>query len=237
MVIYLYHADNGTLLGESVAHESPREPGVFLLPAFATFDAPPSIGEREAAVFADGAWATVPDWRGVALWSTASGAPLVIGEPGVTPVDVAATDIAPPGPEFLWDGARWLIDAGRRMQLLIALQERRAAEVNANASGRLATLSAAYPDGEVQSWGQQTREAEALAVNPSAPAPLLTAIASARGLPLADLAARVREKVQAYAVASGQIIGQRQALEDAIHAVDLAAPDAAAQLEAIKWPA
>lgn len=113
----------------------------------------------------------------------------------------------------------------------------RLVEINASASGLLAALSAAYPDGEVQSWGQQTREAEALAINPDAPAPLLTAIATARGLPLDVLAVRVREKVQAYAVASGQIIGQRQALEDAIHAVDPTAPDAAAQLEAIQWPA
>lgn len=111
------------------------------------------------------------------------------------------------------------------------------AVLNARATALLADLSVSYPDGEVQSWGQQTREAEALALNPSAPAPLLTTIAAARGLPLAELAARVREKVQAYAVASGHIIGQRQALEDAIHAVDLAASDAAAQLEMIKWPA
>ena len=111
------------------------------------------------------------------------------------------------------------------------------AEINAHASSLLAALSATYPDGEVQSWGQQTREADALAVNSSASAPLLTAIATARGLPLHVLATRVSEKVQSYAVASGQIIGQRQALEDAIHAVDLALPDAAAQLDAIQWPA
>lgn len=115
------------------------------------------------------------------------------------------------------------------------LRARKMADVNAAATDLLAMLSAAYPDGEVQSWGQQTREAEALALNPSAPAPLLTAIAAARGLPLAELAARVREKVQAYAVASGQIIGQRQALEDKLLAIDLASPDAEAQINAVRW--
>ena len=118
---------------------------------------------------------------------------------------------------------------------LIERRAQRLAEINAQASGLLAALSAAYPDGEVQSWGQQTREAEALALNPSAPTPLLTAIAAARGLPLAELAARVREKVQAYAVASGQIIGQRQALEDKLLAIDLASPDAEAQIAAVQW--
>ncbi len=109
------------------------------------------------------------------------------------------------------------------------------AAINNHASRKLALLSAAYPDGEVQSWSQQTREADALAVNPDVATPLLSAIATTRGVPLADLATRVRAKVQAYAVASGQIIGQRQALEDAINAVDLSEPDAAAQLKAVQW--
>ena len=109
------------------------------------------------------------------------------------------------------------------------------AAINTEAARSLSSLSAAYPDGEVQSWAQQTREAEALAIDQNAAAPLLTAIATARGLTIIELATRVRAKVAAYAVASGQIIGQRQALEDAIAAIDLTAPDAAAQLEAITW--
>lgn len=120
---------------------------------------------------------------------------------------------------------------------VVDIRSRHLAIINVRAAALLAELSGSYPDGEVQSWAQQTREAEALAINLNAAAPLLTAIATARGVPLATLAERVRAKVQAYAVASGQIIGQRQALEDAVHAVDLSAPDAAAQLEAIQWPA
>jgi hypothetical protein len=109
--------------------------------------------------------------------------------------------------------------------------------INVRANELLAELSAAYPAGEVQSWAQQTSEADALAADPEASAPLLTAIAAARGLGVTDLAARVRAKRDAYALASGQIIGQRQALEDAINTVDLDAADAAARLEAIQWPA
>lgn len=117
------------------------------------------------------------------------------------------------------------------------LRPRQLAAINARAAQLLAELSAAYPEGEVQSWAQQTREAEALAIDPYAPAPLLTAIATARNVPLLELAARVRTKVTAYAASSGAIIGQRQALEDALMVVDLAAPGADAQLEAIQWPA
>ncbi|MEQ6289625.1 hypothetical protein ACFPAG_03250 [Vogesella sp. GCM10023246] len=116
----------------------------------------------------------------------------------------------------------------RRLRLL---------DINMEAARSLSVLSSAYPAGEVQSWPQQTREAELLAADPQALAPLLTAIAAARGLSVAELASRVQAKVQAYAMASGQIIGRRQALEDALMAVDLQAPDAAEQLEGIKWAA
>ncbi|EEG08217.1 hypothetical protein [Pseudogulbenkiania ferrooxidans] len=120
--------------------------------------------------------------------------------------------------------------------VLAELLTQRLVDINTHAASLLATLSASYPDGEVQSWAQQTREAEALVADPVASTPLLTAIATARGLTVATLAERVRAKVLSYAVASGQIIGQRQALEDALMAVDLAAPDAAEQLAAIQWP-
>lgn len=120
---------------------------------------------------------------------------------------------------------------------LAALRASQLADINNHAAAQLATLASNYPDGEVQSWAQQTREAEALAVDPQAPAPLLTAIAEARGLAVTELASRVLAKVQAYAAASGAIIGRRQALEDAISAVDLGAPDGAEQLAAIQWTA
>lgn len=138
-----------------------------------------------------------------------------------------------------WDDYEaWLSEGNTPdpFETLTDLRARKLADINTRASELLATLSANYPGGEVQSWGQQTREAEAVAAEPTANAPLLTAIAAARGLTVDELASRVRFKIQAYAVASGQIIGQRQALEDALMAVDLQAADAAAQLDAITWP-
>lgn len=125
---------------------------------------------------------------------------------------------------------------GRVGLRLINLRTSRLGDINAHAAKLLATLSANYPEGEVQSWSQQTKEADALAANPDAPTPLLSAIATARGLSVGDLAMRVHTKANAYARASGQIIGQRQAMEDALLAIDLSAKDAVAQMEAVQWP-
>ncbi|MGE5553289.1 MAG: tail fiber assembly protein [Betaproteobacteria bacterium] len=54
--IYHYHPETGEYLGESEARESPLEPGVFLLPAHATFEAPPEAGPGQVAVFNAGVW-------------------------------------------------------------------------------------------------------------------------------------------------------------------------------------
>lgn len=40
-IAYAFHPETGEYQGEVVAQESPREPGVLLLPMFATFNAPP----------------------------------------------------------------------------------------------------------------------------------------------------------------------------------------------------
>jgi len=90
--------------------------------------------------------------------------------------------------------------------------------INADADALVGELAATYPEREIQSWPQQVKEAEALALSPTADAPLLSALAAARGVDRADLAARVLAKASAYAAASGAIIGARQRLEDLLSA-------------------
>lgn len=76
----IFHYDNrhGLLIGTGTADESPLEPGVFLIPALATSDAPPAQIEKGTAAF----------WRGAA-WSVewvpdAENAPPCYG-PGADP--------------------------------------------------------------------------------------------------------------------------------------------------------
>ena len=87
-------------------------------------------------------------------------------------------------------------------------------EINAAADRAIATLTATYPDREISTFDKQESEARAYAADPTASTPLLSALAQARGISLPDLVERVLAKADAFAVASGSIIGQRQALED-----------------------
>ena len=87
-------------------------------------------------------------------------------------------------------------------------------EINAAADRAIATLTATYPDREISTFDKQEAEARAYAADPTASTPLLSALAQARGIPLDELVRRVLAKADAFAVASGSIIGQRQALED-----------------------
>lgn len=104
------------------------------------------------------------------------------------------------------------------------------AGLSAACSQRMDAIKAGYPAEEVQSWDKQESEARAYTANSSAATPLLSALATARGITLADLASRVIAKADQFAAASGAIIGKRQHYEDQV----MAATDAAT-VDAIVW--
>lgn len=91
-------------------------------------------------------------------------------------------------------------------------------EINRAADAAIATLTATYPDREISTFDKQESEARAYVADATASTPLLSALAEARGISLSDLVERVLAKADAFAVASGSIIGQRQALEDRLDA-------------------
>lgn len=64
MQIHHYHPETADYLGPGVADESPREPGVFLLPAYTTALAPPAEHPEFRRVFRNGAWGYVPKETG-----------------------------------------------------------------------------------------------------------------------------------------------------------------------------
>lgn len=68
MKIYNYHPNTGEYLSQNKADLNPMQPDNWLIPAYSTADVPPETGENEAAVFSDGVWSTVPDYRGTEYW-------------------------------------------------------------------------------------------------------------------------------------------------------------------------
>lgn len=92
------------------------------------------------------------------------------------------------------------------------------AEINAECQHMLESLTPTYPERELTTFDKQESEARAYTADSTASTPLLSALAQARGVPLDELARRVLVKADAFAVASGSIIGQRQALEDRLDA-------------------
>jgi hypothetical protein len=115
---YCYAPDTGEFTAGITAQPSPLEPGNYLLPASATFDPPPKPGTHEAAVFRDGKWATVPDWRGIDLFSKADGERTKIEELGLTPDDAGLTDKPRPGSAHCWKKGKWAEDAAAKAALL-----------------------------------------------------------------------------------------------------------------------
>ncbi|MEG1824354.1 MAG: hypothetical protein RRY12_01250 [Cloacibacillus sp.] len=107
---YSYNAENGEYLGEAKAWESPLEPGVYHLPAGATYTTPPAHGEHEAARWntITGAWELVPDYRGEIYWNKSTREKVEIKELGITPAP-ELTDIEPTDHEAEWNGTTWEI--------------------------------------------------------------------------------------------------------------------------------
>ena len=80
-------------------------------------------------------------------------------------------------------------------------------------------LLAGYPQTEIESFYRQEKEALAWQADHNTATPMLSQIARVRGVPLEVLIRKVIEKSAQFAVAIGIIIGQRQAFEDRLMAV------------------
>ncbi|MFV0422176.1 hypothetical protein [Oleidesulfovibrio sp.] len=120
--------------------------------------------------------------------------------------------------------------APSRAELYTAKQ----AEIRDGAETILTRLATEYGALERQTWDQQAAEAEALQANPDAPAPLVRAIAAARGMTVADLGTRILANRTAWVAVSGHVVGQRLAYQDALEATEsLPDSDAKAAIAAI----
>ena len=196
MIVYKYD-ENGIYTGETTAQESPREPSMYLMPPNTTAKIPPEIGDHECAIFGNESWDIKPDYRDVTYWLP-DGSEHHITEINVIPPNNALFEKPVIPPTF---------DEAKTAKL---------AEINAACDSILNAATASYPASEVLTFDQQTKEAELYQADNTASIPLLSALSASRNIPLPELAQRVLAKHHAFSVLSGVVIGQRQALEDAL---------------------
>lgn len=196
MIVYQYDEKTKVYVSNMRAQESPREPGKYLMPANATNLPPPQTEKNECAVWKNGEWEVKPDFRGT-IYYLADGTEHTIDAIDVVPQENALFEkpIIPP-----------TMEEAKTAKLT---------EINAACDAILNAAVKTYPNSEVLTFDQQTAEAKAyLASGNAADAPLLSALASGRGIEFDDLVNRVMAKHHAFSVLSGIVIGQRQALED-----------------------
>ncbi|MGE4194726.1 MAG: hypothetical protein AB7E51_15170 [Pseudodesulfovibrio sp.] len=91
-------------------------------------------------------------------------------------------------------------------------------EITTKANSYLAALGEEYGAMEMMTWDQQYSEALAYQADSAASVPLLTAIATARGEEVADLAASIIANRAEWVALSGNVVGQRLAYQDALEA-------------------
>ena len=100
---------------------------------------------------------------------------------------------------------------------LLTLEELKAAklaQINEGCQSALAALTSTYPEKELLTFERQEREARALLAGDGSDVAHITAIASGRGIPVEELARKIVAKADAFSLASGLLIGQRQKWED-----------------------
>ena len=85
-------------------------------------------------------------------------------------------------------------------------------------NSKTSALTDSYPKDEVSSWPQQVVEASAYIVNSNASMPLLSRVATGRGMQKDELVFRVLAKADIFSNFLGDLLGRKQLLEDLIGA-------------------
>lgn len=189
---------------------------------------PPNVSKNQVAVFVNGDWIVKHDFRGQTVFSKINGSPKTIFEIGEIPenyefecgqridnVFYSAEKIAElkDSPDF-----QDKILSQEKQKKILKLEE----EVNF----LIAKLDSGYPEFERETFATQLAEAKALIENPETEVRVLANIAANRNMDVLELAKKVVEKSNNYALILGKIIGKRKFLIDVI--------DAASSLEELK---
>ena len=124
------------------------------------------------------------------------------------------------GPEVIVesDKVRFVYTKVPREDAVESLQTSLLNEVRELFESKSNSITNSYPASEINTWDQQKSEAKAYTLDNGAPIPILSRIASGRGITIEVLVARVIVKTNAYLALLGDLLGRKQALEDLIEA-------------------
>jgi hypothetical protein len=233
MIVYHYHPDTKEYLGVSEPQESPLEPGVYLIPEYATEISPFEStgiepGEHQQYAWLGDKWGIWPDYRTVKIYSTKDGSEEDIRTFG--------EDI-PKGytikQRLDWDTVydaeldEWVLPFENA-------RDRKLAEIRGMADELLNAYKTDCSQSEIQTWDIQKAGAIALTEDinsQDANAEFVRNLAEARGISLETLVEKIMRKAQLYSLGSAKVIGIQQALEDKIWACTTAE-----QLDEISFP-
>ncbi|WP_230939066.1 tail fiber assembly protein [Burkholderia vietnamiensis] len=93
-----------------LADIDPMNSSRYLVPAFCTLEPLPERAPRTWPFWRDDRWEMLPDYRGVRLYRTESGAVAEITVAGVTPDEAGLTEVPRPSDEHVWRDGGWAID-------------------------------------------------------------------------------------------------------------------------------
>ena len=111
MKIYHYHPEYKHLICDDVAEQSPLdEPGVYLIPAYATSIEPPKFSKGSIPIFINDSWEIVEDKRGL-YYNISTGEESYNDNPLQTPENTTAEKPpeVPEGKKLKWDN-EWILE-------------------------------------------------------------------------------------------------------------------------------
>lgn len=155
MLIHQYDNQTGQYIASRLADEDPRNPGRWLVPAFATADPLPERLSLTWPFYRDGAWGLLPDWRGRMLYrrtGSDAGTTAEILMAGITPDEGDLTDVPRPSDRHIWSERGWVLDpvaiAAEKHAAGMAEFERRLGIARAKNTGRADAYAAGLLDDE-----------------------------------------------------------------------------------------
>lgn len=158
MLCNQYDSLTGQYIVSFLADVDPMNSSRYLVPAFCTLEPLPEREPRTWPFWRNDKWEMLPDYRGVRLYRTASGAVAEITVAGVTPDEVGLTEVPRPSDEHVWRDGGWAIDeeivAGKIREAamndffarLEKARKQNLGKSDARVTGRLSDLEAATFD-------------------------------------------------------------------------------------------